>query len=417
MIDYLNKRVKTNSEKKFIEYKNQSISFNQFNNIVNNLNLGTKNSSNKYIGLQINNKLKLVSVIIALNRQNKIPVIYPDYPNIKDYISTTNIKITFKDKDITLNMEKGINNSLINYNLNSTQIVIFTSGTTGQPKACELTYNNIYQSAVKWNKILNFNHRDIYLNHMPLTHVSGLCIFFRALYYNFTMILTDFKPKSYFNYIVKNNITLVSMVPSMLQKITNNTSQIDYNNNLKAIIFGGSKMNANTFNIIDKYKIPAYISYGMSETTSGIAGFWYHKEKPKHYKSHYNVNIELYQSQIIISSETIMKGYLHDKSLNNKFISNDLGEIYSNKSFIIKKRDNTVSNYGGESLSLDYINKHIENYSIVKQCELKIVKDNLWGEVLHAYVKLNKNIDEDILLKQIKKGLPKHMVPKKIIKQ
>ena len=136
MIYYLNKRVKTNSEKRFIEYKNQSISFKQFNNIVNNLNLGTKNSSNKYIGLQINNKLKLVSAIIALNRQNKIPVIYPDYPNIKDYISTTNIEITFKDKDITLNMEKSINNSPINYNLNSTQIVIFTSGTTGQPKAC-----------------------------------------------------------------------------------------------------------------------------------------------------------------------------------------------------------------------------------------------------------------------------------------
>ena len=46
-----------------------------------------------------------------------------------------------------------------------------------------------------------------------------------------------------------------------------------------------------------------------------------------------------------------------------------------------------------------------------------IIKDNHWGEILHAYVKLKKDIDSDILLSKIKKDLPKHMVPKKIIKQ
>ena len=417
MIDYLNKRVKINPEKIFIEYKNQSISFNQFNNIINNLNLTAKNSQAKYIGLQVKNKLKLISAIIALNRQNKIPIIYPNYPNVEDYISTTKVKITFTDKNITLNTQDNINNNYINYNSHSTQIVIFTSGTTGQPKACELTYDNVYKSSIKWNKVLKFNHNDIYLNHMPLTHVSGLCIFFRALHHNFKMILEDFEPANYFNYIMKNNITLISMVPSMLQKIINYNSKIHYTDNLKAIILGGSKMSTNIFNIIKQHKIPAYISYGMSETTSGIAGFWYNQDSPNHYKSHEGVNITLYQSQIMINSDTVMKRYLYDQSLNNKFISHDIGRIYSNKTFIIKKRKNSVSNYGGESLSLDYINKHIESYDIVSQCKLKIVKDNLWGEVLHAYVKLNKNIDSELLLKKIKKNLPKHMIPKKIIKQ
>ena len=59
---------------------------------------------------------------------------------------------------------------------------------------------------MQWNKILQFNDDDIFLNHMPIIHVSGLCIFFRALYYNFKMILDEFNPNSCLNYIQDNNL-------------------------------------------------------------------------------------------------------------------------------------------------------------------------------------------------------------------
>ena len=178
MIDILNQRVKISPDKQFIEYNRQNISYKQFNNIVNNMSQLMKldNLKNPYIGLQIIDKLKLLASIIALNRCNKIPVLYPNYPNIEDYLQSANIPITLKDHNLTINTNNSTKNINI-YNEDATQVVVFTSGTTGVPKACRLTYKNIYESALQWNKILQFNDNDIFLNHMPIIHVSGLCIF------------------------------------------------------------------------------------------------------------------------------------------------------------------------------------------------------------------------------------------------
>ena len=95
MIDILNQRVQINPNKEFIEYKNQNISYKQFNNIVNNISNDIKlhDLKNRYVGLKIIDKLKLLALIIALNRANKIPVLYPNYPNIQDYLKSSNIPI------------------------------------------------------------------------------------------------------------------------------------------------------------------------------------------------------------------------------------------------------------------------------------------------------------------------------------
>jgi len=420
MIDILNQRVQMNPEKTFFQYKNQNISYKQFNNIVDNISNTIKLDDLRadYIGLQIIDKLRLLGLIIALNRNNKIPVLYPNYPNIQDYVQSANIPITFKDNDISINTNNSNENiTNITYNEDSTQVVIFTSGTTGTPKACRLTYKNIYQSTLQWNEILKFNDNDIFLNHMPIIHVSGLCIFFRALYYNFKMILDEFNSNSYLNYIQDNKITLVSMVPNMLQQTIDNTSLVNIQNNLKAMIISGAKISSKNFDIITKYQIPAYIAYGMSETTSGIAGFWYNNNKPKYYIPHRHTHINLYESKIKITGDTVMKGYLNERNLDGTFISNDIGEMQNDLSFKIKKRHGSISNYGGEIVSKEYIKNHIEQYAAIDQCTLKTVRDANWGEALHAYIKLKENIDGDTLLKKIKQSLPKHMIPKKIIIQ
>ena len=106
-----------------------------------------------------------------------------------------------------------------------------------------------------WNKVIQFNTNDAYLNHMPIIHVSGLCIFFRALYSNFRMVLSDFYVDNYINYIKKNKINLISMVPSMLQKIITEPSELEVLQNLKAIIVGGSSINDKLLTLIKIKKI------------------------------------------------------------------------------------------------------------------------------------------------------------------
>ena len=86
------------------------------------------------------------------------------------------------------------------------QVVVFTSGSSGIPKPCQISFDNLYYSSLLWNDVIKFEKEDVYLNHMPLTHISGLSIFFRALYNNFTMVLKDFNPSNYLNYLNNHKI-------------------------------------------------------------------------------------------------------------------------------------------------------------------------------------------------------------------
>ena len=419
MIDILNQRVEQIPQKEFIEYDDQSISYCDFNYMVNHVVTQIKKANNneRYIGVQIDNKLKLLILIIAINRSERIPILYPNYPNIQDYIKSTKIPITFQDHDIIIDDSSIVNNREAIYDPNATQLVVFTSGTTGFPKPCRLTYNNLYENALMWDKVIQFDMNDIYLNHMPITHVSGLCIFFRALYNNFKMIVKDFNAEHYVPCIKNNRINLISMVPSMLQTIIENNPQSIILQDLKAIIVGGSAINSRLLNLLKINQIPAYISYGMSETASGIAGFWNNKTNNKRYKPHDAVNISVDKSQIIIKSKTVMKGYMHAKDVNGVLNTPDIGEVYDGGLFKIKKGEDSVFNYSGENISKEYVKQHIELYPEVEKCTLKIVSDNKWGEILHAYIKFTKDIESNILLNKIKTNLPRHLVPKKIIKQ
>ena len=136
----LNQRVQENPKKIFITYQNRQISYSVFNSMVNNYYEHLKTKKDEYIGLQIKDKLKLLIAIVALNKKQSIPIIYPNHPNIEDFISTTNIPISIKNFDIS--DIKNILPATDESNIHNTQVVVFTSGSTGKQKPCEITYSN-----------------------------------------------------------------------------------------------------------------------------------------------------------------------------------------------------------------------------------------------------------------------------------
>ena len=414
MNDILNIQVLNNPNKIFIVYNNIKISYQIFNNMVNNnMNL-LNNLNDRYIGIQIKDKLKFLITIITINRLGKIPILYPNYPNIQDYTKSTGHSISLTDNDIKIN-EKSTESKEIIYSKNNVQLVIFTSGSTGMAKPCQLTFDNLYQSTILWNKVIQFKKHDIYLNHMPLSHVSGLSIFYRALYSNFSMVIDDFDAVKYLNIIKTYNITIISMVPSMLQKITNAKVNLNKLSQIKAIIMGGSDCDKNLIQLIKKHNLPVYMSYGMTETCSGIAGYWI-KSQAK-YLPHNNVHINVDKSCLVINSPTIMQKYINHKKTNNIIKTNDICKIYDDNTFEIKGRDDEVIISGGENISIKYLKNHIETYPEIKKCTLQIVSDQKWGSVLHAILQCNGTINRNSLLEKLKNNLPKYMIPKRIIIQ
>ena len=109
MIDIINKRANEQPDKIFIYYNNASITYQEFNYMILNLLDCMNEIDEHYIGIQINHKIKLLVLIVAINRLKKIPVLYPDIPNTKDYIKTTNVPIAFTDIDIIISKKQNSN--------------------------------------------------------------------------------------------------------------------------------------------------------------------------------------------------------------------------------------------------------------------------------------------------------------------
>ena len=409
--DVLCERVIKNSNKTFITYQNKQISYSQFNWMVNNCMDYLEVNSRKYVGLKIKDKLKLLVAILALNRKKLIPVIYPDYPNIEPYVSAVNIPVQIEDFPISLDC-----NNLSGkyaYEEKATQLILFTSGSSGVPKPCEITYENFYESAKMWDKIISFDDSDVYLNHMPLSHVGGLSIFFRSLYYNFEMILDDFSNENFIRH--SNRITLISMVPSMIEILSSDINNINLKE-IKACIVGGDQMSQRLLKIIKKTEISTYISYGLTETCSGIAGSWAEDFYDTFiYKAHPGVSLGLSDAALQIISPVVVKKYFNSNRLfNNKFITSDCVEIIEKNQFKFIKRMDGVFISGGKNISLSYVKKHILKIEGIYSCDLKIIDDERWGKVMHAALDVEENMNLKNIRQNLINVLPNYMVPKKM---
>ena len=65
--------------------------------------------------------------------------------------------------------------------LNQDAAIFFTSGSTAEPKAALLSYGNLYYNAMGSNENIPFGPADRWLLMLPLYHVGGVGILFRAL--------------------------------------------------------------------------------------------------------------------------------------------------------------------------------------------------------------------------------------------
>ena len=416
--DFIFSNKKKYPDKICISYNDNFISNDQLHSQINKIaNFSSSTYSSKIIALKIYDPILLLETLIALNRIDVIPVICPNTRNVDNYLSDNNITDIIDDKVVldAICTYKEINNEKKKYKKDSTQLIIFTSGSEGEPKAVELTYDNIYSSAISWHKVVKFDCNDLYINALPIYHIGGLSIFFRSIIYNLHMNVIKFDSESVLKIIQNHSNVIISLVPTMLKRMLNK-GLANFTENIKSIIVGGDNLPQSYALECNKNKIPLYISYGMTETSSGIAGFWAINGDLDNYKykAHNNVNINVNKTIISIESRMVMKSYYKKIKTNNLFSTNDLGFINSDNTLSIIGRNDNIVISGGENISLNFIYKVIIGHEFVKDCVLKIVDDDEWGKNIEANLILEDNSSHSVNFyrKLFKKKLPSFMVPK-----
>ena len=383
-----------------------------------------------YIGIHVNSSMDIIFLYLACIKTNKTPILFQtswskhelDYLinkyKITHIISEWESKNLF-DQDATIYyLEELINSSRgcgvpIHSDSNSNpECILFTSGSTGFPKAVSLDLRNFYHSGIGWDEKIQFNNSDSYLLCLPIYHISGISILYRAIYYKFNIQIID----SYRD-LIKHSGTIISLVPSILNRLIEDSSYTEKLSSFRAIIVGGEPAEISTLEKCLKMNFNVFISYGMTETCSGIAGFWI-KDYPDALSSvgqpFNGVSVSIINNYIGITSNMNMRGYYMDEVKEETIITSDLGKI-ENGFIYIDGRDGNIAISGGENINTDYVKYILLEHDAIQSVSIKVTKDRDWGEAIEADLILNtKEFNSDDIKEWCRSNMPQYSIPKTI---
>ena len=417
--DYILKGCNENPNKVFITAYNVPISYYDFNiNVIRFISLIEPLSNADRLFIDLDDSMDILYALNACNRLSIVPVIPPDRKNRINGVDYYQISKSTNTLNSSCTIQSNNNKyKFFSYDSSLVQCVIFTSGTESNPKAVELTFNNIYSSVLQWSGVFKFKKNDIYVNILPLHHISGLSIFFRCLYFDMHHIIDKYVKNNFLTN--RSDISYISIVPKIINDARSSSSVLQNLRNINSVIVGGDSINKSTFYFCKNNKINAYISYGMTETASGVSGYFI-KNKYKYDEGyigevHEGNEVKVMNRVITIKSQSVMKRYTSFKNSDGIFITSDYGIKMNNKLYCKGRKNNFIIS-GGENINLNNIKKIISLHTHIDDLVVTSIIHNIWGKVpVLVYSSNQKNNSIEKVRTFCKNNLPNHMVPHHIM--
>ena len=293
--------------------------------------------------------------------------------------------------------------------------VIFSSASTGTPKAICHTNQNHIVSALASLKSLNITSSDCYYLCLPLFHVSGLSILFRCLLASACIHI-----KGDFIKTLKESlrITHISMVSSQLESAIRH--QINPHR-FKSILCGGMAFPSSLLTDALKKKWPIFYSYGSTETASQIANKQLELPIKKlsvgQALNHAEIKLDK-MNQICIKSKSLAIGYLKSNILISPIIdekqyypTKDVGQFINEELYIIGRIDNLFIS-GGENIYPEEIEMVLIMHPDIKSVKVIPIECPKFGKVPKAIIQTHHKVDIETLKTFCKNKLEPFKIPK-----
>jgi long-chain acyl-CoA synthetase len=334
-------------------------------------------------------------------------------------------------------------------------LIVYTSGTTGLPKGVVLVQYNLLVDAmaiVEWHRISGDQRMMCVL---PIHHVNGTVVtLMTPLYAGCAVVLNHkFHPDKFFERISAEKVTVVSVVPTLLQfllhaKLTMSSYMLGH---FRHIICGAGPLTVElAMKFEQAFKIPIIHGYGLSETTCYSCFLPIDLTAEEHrmwmskfgYPSigvplpvnemaiHNEQGIDLDEGEkgeIVIRGHNVMKYYFQNEEANQKtfafnwFRSGDEGffryDEQGRKFFFITGRIKELIIRGGVNISpfeIDEVLMHMPGV----QAGIAVGFENDWyGEEVGAYVKPKDGVEltPEEVIAYCRKHLPFSKSPKVVI--
>lgn len=302
--------------------------------------------------------------------------------------------------------------------------LLFTSGSSGTPKAAVHSLANHRASAQASNRNITLHPGDHWLLSLPLYHVGGLGVLFRCLEAGATVVVPD--PKEDFAaQLDHNTVSHISMVSTQLYRALQDESTQQHLANMKAVLMGGGALLPHLIQQACAAGIPIYTSYGMTEMTSQITctpadapGDTLASAGRPLIDDSVRVNAS---GEIEVRGETLFQGYWQEDSVqsplnpNGFFSTGDSGYFDAQGNLCITGRIDRQFISGGENIQPAMIEQALGQLDGVLQAVVIGVEEVEFGHRPVAFIRYATEFKEEILKAQLMDVLPGYMLPMRLL--
>ena len=337
--------------------------------------------------------------------------------------------------------------SLPEISLERRAMILFTSGTTNQPKGVVTTHANIEAQIKTLVEAWQWSSDDHILNVLPLHHVHGIInVTCCALWSGATVeFLPKFEAETVISLFMKGEMNLFMAVPTIYFKLIAYCENLDETQQKKLhqafghFRFMVSGSAALPVSVLQKWrKISGHIlleRYGMTEIGMAISNPYSGERRPGYIGFPLpGVVVRLVDEQdqpveegdpgeIQIQGDSVFLEYWDNPKATKEaftpdgwFRTGDIAAVIDGYYKILGRNSVDIIKSGGYKISALEIEEIIRSHPDISDCGVIGIPDEEWGEVVGAcLVTANKSLDFKELTDWLKDRLPGYKIPRKFI--
>ncbi|EJV87811.1 non-ribosomal peptide synthetase [Bacillus cereus] len=377
-----------------------------------------------------------------------------------EYIITNdkNINIANKlkdkiDRDIPIININQIDKTLDDKNLNipikgnEVAYILYTSGSTGEPKGVMQTHENVLHFVKCYIKNLLITEKDRLTLFSSYCHDAAVMDIYSALLTGATLFPNDIRGQDnlelLFKWIYENKITIWHSVPTLYRYFISNIKGIIDSQYLRLIVLGGEvvlKYDIEEF----KRKFPharLYNLYGQTESSYNSGAFITASTNIENITlGNVNDNTEMFViddrgkgvdvsgiGEIVIRGSAIAPGYWKNKSmtedsfrenlgLGRVYCTGDLGRLLPDGKIKFIGRKDSQAKVRGYRVELGEIESKLLKHTCIKETVVLAKENSKLETHLCAYIVCKKEVSDRELRVYLLEELPNYMLPSYFIR-
>jgi long-chain acyl-CoA synthetase len=296
-------------------------------------------------------------------------------------------------------------------------VILYTSGTTGNPKGVTLSHKNLhFQCNTVVTSLIPFSHEDRVINVLPLYHVYGLsnglvvCANIGAC----LVMIPQYSPQALLDTIAESKATIMPAIPSMYQHLLTiaRSRKASIPKSLKFCVSGGAPLPLSVLReFMSVFDANILEGYGLTETASsvccnGVDGVF---KESSIGRPAAGVEMRIVDEndddvpqgdagEIAIRSDTVTIGYWNNEeetaaALNAEgwFHTGDLGYVDPDGFFFITDRKKDLIIRGGFNISPREVEEVLMLHPKIVDAAVVAGHDKRGEEIVKAYVVLQEN--------------------------